>query len=153
MPTKEIIAGSKITENMLVPHMRKRFGGKSIYNTISNQEQKLYGICGENITQGDAICFGNDGKIYKADALANKPAFGFAAESGITNDEILLQTDGLLEIELGGTTDIGSFVFLRSNGNIGTIERINSGDIIQIVGIKNKENQIIIRIYNHKTLE
>lgn len=152
MPTKEAIAGNKITERMLVPHLRRR-GGKSVFQILSGEEQIFTGICGEPIEYGQAVHLANDGKLYVADALANKPAFGVANASGEVEQEIPIQFDGLLDQQIVGQIDTGNFVFLRSQGQIGSIERINSGDIIQIIGVKTKENQIYVKIYTPRIIE
>lgn len=153
MPTKELIGGNKITERMLVPHLRKRSSSKSVYEIITAQEEELLLTCGENITQGTAITIGTDGKAYIANSLNNKPAFAFAKTAGNTNEQISLQIEKIIDTEITGTITIGSYVYLRSNGGIGTIERTNAGDLVQIVGTKIDENRIEISIFEPEKIE
>ncbi|QLH55003.1 MAG: hypothetical protein CH6_4543 [Candidatus Kapaibacterium sp.] len=153
MPTKELIAGSKITERMLVPHLRKRTGGKSIYQILEQSTQELWGICGEDIDQYDVVYLSNDGKVYKADALNNKPGFAIAKESGSIDQQINLTTSGIMNIPINGSIPIGSITFLRSSGKIGIIERSDPGDIIQPIGIKVEDEKILISIFEFYIIE
>lgn len=146
MPTKEIIGGNKITERMLVPHLRKRIFGKSVYQVVENQTLELWGTCGATIEQGKAVTLGGDGKIYLADAFSRKPVFGFAQTAGEIDEQIPLRNKGTINVTIMGNVDTGGYVYLRSNGEIGTIERLHAGDIIQIVGTKKSEEQIEISI-------
>jgi len=154
MPTKESIATNKITERMLVPHLRwKQAGGRSVFASAKDSDEIIRGICGETIDQGDAVYLADDNKIYKADALNQKPAFGFAMIGGTVDQEISIKVKGKLNIEIDSNIPVGGIVFLRSQGQIGQIERLNSGDIIQYVGLKLDSNELYIIIENFYEIE
>jgi hypothetical protein len=154
MPTKESIAANKITERMLVPHLRwRQAGGRAVFASVKGVEDVIQGICGETIEQGDAVFLGDDNKIYKADALSQKPAFGFALIGGIVDQEISIRVRGKINIELDPNIPIGSIIFLRSQGQVGQIERLNSGDLIQYVGLKLDSNELYIIIENFYEIE
>lgn len=146
MPTKELIGANKITEIMLLPHLRrKNIAGRSVYESAKNEEQILFKTCGESISINEPVFLNpSDNRIYKADALANKPAFAFAASDGNPGETIPLINKGKITKDIIGTVAIGDFVYLRSNGNIGEIERYLAGDIIQLVGKKINDNEILI---------
>ncbi len=147
MPVKELIAANKITETLLVPHLKKKVsGGRTAVVGINRNENVLYGLCGENINVGDAVYLADDGKIYQANALQNKPAFAFAQYNGEPDDKIPLITFGKVQVDIQGDIDTGNYVFLRSNGQVGSIERTQPGDIIQILGTKLDDGEIIIDI-------
>lgn len=57
-------------------------------------------VCGEDLLYGMALYIDVNGALWKADAINGKPCVCFAAENGLTGEEIRITNDGTIEREI-----------------------------------------------------
>lgn len=147
MPIKTPIAANQITDDLLLPHLRRKQKGIS-YSSLqvgSTQYIAITAECGEAIELHKLVSLKSDGKFYIADAVGGDAAIGIAVQSGNIGDTI--EAAGLAIISKTHSFNIGINVFLGENGEI--TEAPLDGEelsIIQKVGIISKENEIYIKV-------
>lgn len=147
MPVKTSIAANQITDDLLLPHLRRKKKGISFssFQTGSTQYISISAICGEAIGFHKLVTLDIDGKFYLADSVVGKPAVGISIQSGATGE--IIEASGFIVVEKTHSFDVGINVFLGEDGEI--IEApldTETLSIIQKIGIINKINEIFIKI-------
>lgn len=152
MPIKEDIAKNKITESMLLPHLRiAGTGAGRGGETLSIAERMP---AGEAVDVGDALYCASDGKVYRADNTNEKPCHFFAVSAAAAEEDVAIAVSGFLDYEDTLFTT-GSAVFITSGTpNISTSPPAAiTGHIYQRIGTAISESGIYISIEPEQYVE
>lgn len=153
MPTKGYIAANKITEDMLVPHLRnKKRTSVFSYSLMTTSSEDGLIVCAESISIGQAIGVNCAGKAVVASSVATGyPAFAIALEQGIVDQAIKYTNSKFIEIP-GATFTIGSYVFLKNGSPNLSTSPISFADNerYQILGIAKSTNILEVNIEEAK---
>lgn len=118
-------------ENVLNWHLIHNSNMERLRDAVGAPCLKM--IAGEDLTKGDAICIGSDGRAYKASRndASRMPCIGFAYKDASSGGDAWIQFSGLADLFSGLT--VGAKYYVDTNGAI-TSTKPSSG-IIQCVGV------------------
>lgn len=155
MPSKEIIAANRVSEQQLLPHLRKgsSSSGSSVNVNASQTSQiaqlsTLKITAGENIGIGRAIAIGSDGKAYLSQLAvsSSRPASLISVKSANTNELLECLANGEAYVP-DATFTVGAPVYMTNDGVISsTGPSISATIYIQQLGYAKDTKTLIIHI-------
>ncbi len=143
MPYKAYISANTITENMLLPHLRRKAAGNTIVAPYSIEKQMNYidVEAGMNIPINRFVGLSND-LVMLADSTQNIPALGFVVKEYSLGSLARVYLEGVFPYQHSCSS--GSPAFLSSNGIL--TDNPGSVGFVQVVGIFLPNNKILITI-------